>query len=563
MVRGRFGWGSSKDHPLRVDWWGDRLWLIGLLLAALLLYFMNLGSLPLRDWDEGIVAQVAREIYRAPAGSQTWLYPTLLGEPYLNKPPLMHWLIAGAYAIAGVNEWTARAPGAFLTALSVPLLYGIGREIFARRSAAVFSALVYLTLMPVVRHGRLAMLDGAVVCFFLLTVWCLLRARRDLRWGLGAGIGLGLMCLTKGILGVLLGAIVGVFLLWDTPRLFTSLYLWAGIWLGCAPVLLWYGAQWIHYSQGLVTNLQEQSLNRIWSTVEGHRGPPWYYLIEILKYSLPWLIFLPQGFRSAWEHRNLGWAKLVLVWSGSYLLIISIMGTKLPWYVLPIYPALALVVGAQFGEVWQAIYPGFLQAESRPYPRYWVILLALIAVICWVGSAYFGWFSAKPELDVQLILVSVAFTLTAAAFLAYKRDFQFLLVLFWGCYVSLGLFFNSNHWVWELAEAYSVKPIAQLIQKNTPPEQVIYTSYPYHRPSLNFYSDRRVIPATPAILQQQWQMTAPYLLVDAETLRALQLNQAKTIGTAEKWILVTRSSNSKLLPFTYTPAAHVKQAPNP
>jgi len=174
----------------------DRLWVIGLLLAALLLYGINLGSLPLRDWDEGIVAQVASEIAKAPEGTLRWLYPTLNGESYINKPPLVHLLIAWAYSLWGINEWTTRLPGAILTALGVPLLYGIGREIFPRRLSAIFSALIYLTLLPVLRHGRLAMLDGAVLCFFLFSMWCLLRSRRDLRYSLGVGIGFGLIGLT-------------------------------------------------------------------------------------------------------------------------------------------------------------------------------------------------------------------------------------------------------------------------------------------------------------------------------------------------------------------------------
>ncbi len=131
----------------------------------MLLFSINLGELPLRDWDEGTVAQVAREIWRAPAGSMRWLYPMLGGVPYHNKPPLMHLLIAWTYSLLGVNEWTTRLPGAMLTAISVPLLYCIGREIFRQRWAAIYSALIYLTMLPVVRHGRLAMLDGAVICF--------------------------------------------------------------------------------------------------------------------------------------------------------------------------------------------------------------------------------------------------------------------------------------------------------------------------------------------------------------------------------------------------------------
>jgi 4-amino-4-deoxy-L-arabinose transferase-like glycosyltransferase len=530
-----FTWSYSKKY--QGGKWVDGLWIIGLLLAAVILFSLNLGGLPLRDWDEGTVAQVAREIWRAPADSWRWLYPTIGDEPYLNKPPLMHWLIALTYSIAGVNEWTSRFPGAMLTAISVPLLYGVGREAFHRRLPAVFSALVYLTMLPVVRHGRLAMLDGAVVCFFLLTIWCLLRSRRNLRYCLGVGMGLGLICLTKGILGLLLGAIALVFIFWDTPRLLTSWYLGVGILIGTAPVGLWYAAQWWHYGQFFQDHaIVNQSLSRIWTTVENHQAPPWYYLLEILKYSWPWLIFLPQGSINTWVNRNLSWAKLVLVWGGVYLLAISVMKTKLPWYVLPIYPAIALAVGVQLAEFWNQPYPA-------RYPRYVVAFLTLLAIGGWVASFYFSPWSPAPDWEVQLTITAVAGTMTLAAVLAARGDRQFLIILFWGMYVSLLLFVNSRHWVWELAEAYPVKPVAALIQSKTPTGQKVYTSFAYDRPSLNFYSDRQVIRADHSRLQQYWQQNPqPYLLLDRATLENLQLESAQPLGKAEGWTLIKKGA---------------------
>ncbi|MGH7998086.1 MAG: ArnT family glycosyltransferase, partial [Brasilonema sp.] len=373
MQEGSFIWGRLEKQYRTVDTWIDWVWVLVLLLAAVLLFTINLGQLPLRDWDEGTVAQVAREIWRASAGSMHWLYPTLGGEPYYNKPPLMHWLIAWAYSLGGVNEWTSRLPGALLSALSVPLLYYIGREIFRQRWAAIYSALTYLTMLPVVRHGRLAMLDGAAVCFFMIMILSLLRSRRDLRYCLGVGIGFGLICLLKGLLGLLLGAIALVFIFWDTPRLLTSRYMWAGILLGIVPAAFWYGAQWVHYGNTFTKiGMMDQSLSRVWQSVEGNSGPLWYYLLEIFKYTWPWLIFLPSSLRFAWENRNLSWAKLVLVWCGVYFIAISLMGTKLPWYVFPIYPAIALACGAKLAEI-----------ENMPllssYPRYLVVSLAVLS----------------------------------------------------------------------------------------------------------------------------------------------------------------------------------------
>lgn len=533
-MRDCFNWDYSKKFDYRRNRRVDWLWILGLLLAAVLVYSINLGGLPLRDWDEGTVAQVGRDIWRAPADSWRWLYPTLGGAPYLNKPPLMHLLIAGAYLVSGVNEWTSRLPGAMLSAISVPLLYCIGREIFPQRSQAIFSALVYLTLLPMVRHGRLAMLDGAVVCFFLLMMLCVLRSRRNLRYCLGIGIGFGLICLTKGMIGILLLAIALLFLFWDTPRLLTSIYLWAGIFVGAAPVAWWYLAQWLEYGNTFTnTGIMTQSLSRVWASVENHAGPPWYYLLEILKYGFPWLIFLPQGLRQTWKNRNWSWAKLILVWSSSYILVISVMQTKLPWYVLPIYPAISLAVGVKLADYWHT--------STASYPRPMVVCLGLIALVATVGSFYFSPWSPAQDGALQMILAAVAGTMILANILAQQGDRQFLVILIWGMYVSIVLFMTSRYWVWELAEAYPVKPVAAMIQNATPPGQIIYTSFPYGRPSLNFYSDRQVIPAASSELHHQWQQKPqPYFLLDTPTLKNLQLPSIQQLGTAQGWTLIRR-----------------------
>ncbi len=537
--------------------WHDRLWTLGIFGGALLLFGMNLDGLPLRDWDEGIVAQVAREICRY--GENNWIYPTLNEQPYLNKPPLVHWLIALSYSIGGVNELTARLPGAMLTAVSVPLLYQIGREIFTQRLAAGLASLVYLTMLPVVRHGRLAMLDGAVLCFLMWLFWCLLRSRRHLPDSLGIGIGIGLICLTKGILGLLLAAIAMMFLIWDTPRLLKTSYFWIGIFLGIAPVASWYLAQLAHYGQiftdGHVIN---QSWQRIWSPVEGHTGPPWYYLLEIGKYSWPWLLFLPQSLQLTWENRNLSWGKLVLVWGGGYLLVISVMVTKLPWYVLPFYPALALGIGAYLAQVWYGVINPHAPLVVNPelarspdpiiYPRAWVIVFSILAIGSWGGSIYFGFFGAKATQDLLMQLAAVGLTMSVAAMLVYRQDRQFIPILIWGSYVSLLLFVNSPHWIWELGEADPVKPIATLIQSATPSQQkIVYTSYPYSRPALNFYSDRQILPLSDAQIQQYWQQDPPgYFLIDPQTQKRLNLQPQLELGTAGDWRLITRLDLQKI-----------------
>ena len=526
---------SKPFSSQRIDW----LWICGLTASALLLLTANLGSLPLKDWDEGLVAQVAREIYQAPVGRFTWLFPTLWGEPYFNKPPLVHGLIAALYAIGGVNEWTARLPSASLTLASVPLLYGLGRELFHQRLPAIFTTLVYLTSLPVIRNGRFAMLDGAILCFLLLLLWCLLCARRDYRYLLGAGWAFGLLCLTKGVLlGGLLGGIALAFLAWDTPRLLRQPYLWVGLLLGSVPVAGWYGAQWLHYGAAFWgNNLVNQSLARVWTDVEDNGAPPWYYLLELLKYGAPWILFLPGALRLAWTNRNLSWAKLGLVWAAGYLTAISLMATKLPWYILPLFPALALLIGAYLAELWQqGKQVGIPQFPLTSYSRLWIGSLGLLGLGGWAGAAYFmGW--ATPETaNLWPILATAGAALMAAAVLAARQNPQFIAVLAWGTFLALLLLMLSPHWAWELAETYPVRPVAALVQQSSAAK--IYTSYSYNRPSLNFYSQRQVSPAMAKELRRLWRKGRT-LLIDRPTAVELGVLPQQIIGEAETWLLVS------------------------
>ncbi len=531
----------------------DKLWMLAFLLAAVLLFGLNLGGVALRDWDEGIAAQVSREIWR---DKLNWLYPTIGGMPYFNKPPLIHWLIGLCFAVGGVSEWTARLIPAMLTATSVPLLYAIGRELFLRRSIAIFSTLVYLTLLPVVRHGRLAMLDGAVLCFLVGAMWCLLRSRRDLRYALGAGIGFGLICLTKGVmLGLLLGAIGCLFLVWDTPRLLTSGYLWGGLAIGTLPVAAWYFAQWVHYGQDFInTNLVGQSFRRIWEPVGNHKGPPWYYILEILKSAWPWQLFWLQGLHLTWENRSFAGPKLILVWSGFYILAISVMNTKLPWYILPVYPAFALAVGSYLAEVWEQMSMGEEREKEEAEERFDAVsllphpaILGVLGVVAIVGCIYFsglvpiGKQILPREGDLQLMLMFVALTMIISAVLLHRKDRQFLLVLIWGTYLTLLVFVASDKWVWELAEDYPVKPIAEIVRAGTPASKEVFTSHRLPRPSLNFYSEHQVIVADSLTLQQKWQtLDRPYFLLEKPVLKHLGLQNAEIVKTFDDWVLVTR-----------------------
>jgi len=146
------------------------------------------------------------------------------------------------------------------------------------------------------------------------------------------------------------------------------------------------------------------------------------------------------------------------------------MGTKLPWYVYPIYPAIALAIGAKLGQVEHL-------PLLTPLPKFWVVMLSLVALVTAAGSTYFSQ-NATPSPELQLIFASLSVTMALAALRAQRGDRQFLKVLLWGTYVSLLLFVKSNYWVWELNEDYPVKPVVEMVNRVSPGVKtcLLYTS---------------------------------------------------------------------------------------
>ena len=518
---------------------GNYPWFWILTIAALFIYLVALGNVPLRDWDEGTYAIISREMYR----TQNWVYPTAHGAPFLEKPPLVYWLIATSYTFGGVNEWTTRLPLAIASALAVPLVYEIGKQVFGQKLPAVFSAVVYLTLLPVVRHGRLAMHDGISVTCFLFALWCLLKGEKQRWYLLGFGLGMALLTLSKGILVLLLGAIALIFLFLDQRwYVFKSFYFWLGIVLSLIPVTGWYVAQIQAYGQVFIqVNFLNQSFDRISQVVHSNTGPVWYYLLEIIKYSMPWLLFLPGGLYLAWQDRWRSWGRLVLVGLGGYLLPISLMGTKLPWYVMPVYPFVAWAVGAQLAKLWGQ--PPWGRLGDKKWG--WKILFGVFGILTLGAVGGLGYFLV---VDRQLILILMAITviLTMGGVTAYLRlrDKKYLMCLTSGMYLSLVMLMCSQSWLWELNEVFPVATVAALVRANTPPGAAVYTSFPYHRPSLSFYCDRQIQPKDINTLSQLWSESQPYLLLDRPALEKikekLQLSNSQMLGTAEGFTLIGR-----------------------
>lgn len=359
-----FIWRRSTNKLRQGEIWLEYFCVAGLFLAALGLFLTNLGGLPLSN-AEARLAQTAREIYYSSTSLKLWIFPNLWGEPILNYPPLICNLIALSYSLFGISEATTRLPGAILSAVSVLILYKIGREIFIARLPALFSATIYLTFLPVVRLGRLATFDGGLLCLEILTIWAILRSRRNLCWTLVAGIILGAIGLSSGIQSLQILAVALIFLYWDTPRLISSVYLWLGIGLGIVPTIIWYAAQWYRYHEAVaIVDFWQLLLEPVKTIDLGTPSSRFSQLVVWLQYFFPWSIVVFAGLQSVRQNLHWGWSKLILVWTSATMLVVLFEADRQYWYILPICPALALAGGAQLQRIRNL--PSYID-----YPRFW------------------------------------------------------------------------------------------------------------------------------------------------------------------------------------------------
>jgi 4-amino-4-deoxy-L-arabinose transferase-like glycosyltransferase len=331
-------------------------WSRDLLLLALALgmfFGFRLGGYPLANPDEGRNAEIPREI----VASGNWVTPQLNGVNYFEKPPLMYWAVAVSLELLGPGEWSVRAVPALFALGGALLTYAATRRIYGR-AAGLTAALVQGTSLFYFILGHALILDMAVSVLMSVTLYCFIlgvreppgRRRRWLFYGLYASAALA--TLTKGLIGFLVtGAVMFLWLLvfnqWKRLR---PLHLPTGALLFLAVAAPWHVLAALHNPSWMHRYLVYEHFERFTSTVASRPGPWWYFVPIVLLGLFPWTGFLWAGLREAGRG---GWANraknadtwFFLTWAGFVFLFFSASHSKLPPYILPVFPALAVLIG--------------------------------------------------------------------------------------------------------------------------------------------------------------------------------------------------------------------------
>ena len=322
-----------------------------LLLVAVLIWCGNLEYRKLSLSDEGRYSEIPR--YMAHSGD--WVTPRLNGIKYFEKPPLQYWATAAAYTVFGEHHWTARLWPALTGLLGAFLMYYTGARLYGS-TVGLYTALVLASSVLYAGMAHILTLDMGLA-FFLTVAFAGMLLALDPRadaatnrtWMHVAAAGCALAVLSKGLIGIVLpGAVIVLYMLVKRDlAILHRLHL-----VTCGILFLAIAAPW--FVTVSVANPEfawfffiHEHVQRYTSTIH-QRSQPWYFFIPVLIAGmLPWIMTLlaalPTAFKRLTAGKDFDPTLFALLWAGFIFAFFSLSGSKLPSYILPIFPALALI----------------------------------------------------------------------------------------------------------------------------------------------------------------------------------------------------------------------------
>jgi 4-amino-4-deoxy-L-arabinose transferase-like glycosyltransferase len=516
-----------------------------ILLFSYLSLFHGLGSYSLKEPDEGRYAEIPREMVE----SGNYVIPHLNYCRYFEKPPLLYWVVALSYQTFGISEWSFRLPNALAAFSSVLAIYLFGRWCFGP-GTAFLASLILLSSIGFFCMARIVTTDMLLTLWLIVSVCCFYVYYRDRRsvFLYAFYASLALATLTKGPIAILLIALtVFVFLLLERRISFLTEMKWSvGV-----PLFLIIAAPWY-----IVISMREKEFFKFFfvdqhilrfMTPKHNRTGPFYYFVPILLGGLfPWSALLPSAIAQLWRDARV---RLILIWSGVVFGLFSISHSKLPPYILPIFPALSLVIGYSAYRAWNKKTLGW--AERAAFVCMLFILSA--AGILFVTDLGYGYavHLAGPELSDQLILlepfvivISFAALALLVLFVVSRRpSLLFTGLLCFQAFLLTGALFNLDL----VDQVRTTKELALIVRQLEMPEDVV-ASYSSFDESLPFYVGHRTYTAShfgELAMGSQYSDARPFFLTNRQFVELF--NSSKRVFCVIKANRLERLQRSKIV----------------
>ncbi|NNM68815.1 MAG: glycosyltransferase family 39 protein [Gallionella sp.] len=462
-------------------WW--------LIIVAAVIWFSNLEYRTLVKPDEGRYAEIPREMVK----SGDWTTPRLNELKYFEKPPLQYWATAVAYTVFGEHQWTSRLWAGLTGFAGILLVWFAGLRLFGRE-AADYAAMLLGSSLLYVLIGHINTLDMGVTFFITLGIFALLLGQSETdekkrrNWMLLAWAGMALAVLSKGLMGLILPG-TAVLIYCALQRDLTVLKRMH--WLPGLAVFFLIVTPWFY----LVMKANPEFFEKFFIyehytrfiTKDLGRYQPWYYFVPILlSGALPWTVLMFDSVLRAWRDggradKAFSPERFLMIWAVFIYLFFSVSGSKLPSYLLPMFPALALLMGQRMVKIRGRV----LMWQLVP-----VIPVLLVLI---VAAANIGRFADTPlqaELYPQYavwlisgVSILLSGVLLAIWLLKRERKLTAVVLLAFSTLLCAQISLSGYN---TIANERSAKHIAAAIKDYVKPDIVFYSVLDYEQ-TLPFY----------------------------------------------------------------------------
>jgi len=402
---------SYGDVPVAV--------LLPVCLLVLLLWFGTLDLRHLLSSDEGRYAEISREMF----ASGDWVTIRYNALKYFEKPPFHMWMTALAYGAFGVGDWQARLcvalsgmAGLLVSALAAARWYG------ARAGVLTALVLVAAPMWSVASHfNSLDMtLSGAMACvlaFMLLAQHPAATPAARRHWMWACWVAMGVAILTKGLVGIALPGLVLVIytLIARDFGLWKRLHLASGIALMLIVTVPWFWLVSERNPEFLHFFFIHEHWQRYTSTVHSRKGPLWYFVPLLVAGFIPWLGLLPRmwnvmrddmAIARATGTRPFQPALLLAVWTIAIFVFFSLSGSKLPGYIVPVFPALGMLAGVALLRIQEQAWQRYLKAM--------LVVMALGLLASPVVATLHSNHTPNADYRVYAVWIAIAFAVMLA-----------------------------------------------------------------------------------------------------------------------------------------------------
>ena len=416
------------------------------IIAAAVVYLFVNGSVSLWDRDEPRYAQCSRQMLYGSTGPNghgpDFVVPRFLDHLRAEKPPMIYWLQAGAMKVFGDNAFAARFPSAVAMLLVLGLL-ALVLDHWLGPIHAAWTVLVMASSALAIMSAKMCLTDAVLLLWItiaLLGVFAVYQGNRSWRITLLIWIPIGLAGLTKGpiVLAVLMATMIVLAILdwtagkpWNI-RWWLALRLWIGILIIAAICGPWL---WLVHRRApeFLPMIYGRAKAHLGGNDEKHAAPPGFYLATIWGLYFPWSMLLPMVLIIAWKNRRMPYVRYSLAILLGVWIFQECMKTKLPFYMLPTFPALSLLTADALIRCLRREYDNLLRKGFILAAAIWA------GAVCIMAAAMWG--LAMPRWGLQELLPYPAMVVLSLAALVYAAVVfgLFLARRFAGGFAAMGI----------------------------------------------------------------------------------------------------------------------------